>query len=348
MKRSTADPSGMDLDPRATAVGFVGAILVLAVLAVVVGVEELFASLSMADPATLVAVLGAAVVWLTAWALALRTVLRALDAHVSRIAVVAVYAGALFANNVTPFGQAGGEPVSALLISEAADTEYETALAAIASADSLNFVPSTGLALVGVTYFSVAAAAGDRLQYATVAVVTMAVALPVVGYLAWTNRDRLERAVDGAITPLAQSVGRRVPRLEAPTRGAVAARIDGFFRAIEAVATDRWTLLIAFGFSTVGWAAQAVALWLSLQAVGVAAPFAAVLVAVPVGAIAGVTPLPGGLGGVEATLVALLVPLAGVSAATAAAAVVLHRGAIYWLPTLVGGGVAAALGAGRV
>ena len=348
MKRPTADPSGMDLDARATAAGFVGALVVLAILAVLVGVGELVEALSMADPATVAAVLGMAVVWLTAWAFALRAVLRALDASISRLSVIAVYAGALFANNVTPFGQAGGEPISALLISEAADTEYETALAAIASADSLNFVPSTGLALVGVTYFSVAAAAGDRLQYATVAVVAMAVALPVVGYLAWTNRTRLERAVDGAITPLAQTVGRRVPRLEAPSEGAVAARIDGFFRAIEAVATDRWTVLIAFGFSTIGWTAQAVALWLSLQAVGVAAPFAAVLVAVPVGAIAGVTPLPGGLGGVEATLVALLVPLAGVSAATAAAAVVLHRGAIYWLPTLVGGGVASALGAGRV
>ena len=338
----------MDVDARATAAGFLGALVVLAVLAVVVGLEDLLATLATARPPAVAAVLGAAVVWLTAWALALRTVLGALDASLSRPTAVAVYAGALFANNVTPFGQAGGEPVSALLISEAAGTEYETALAAIASADSLNFVPSTGLALVGVTYFSVAAAAGDRLQYATVAVVAMAVALPVVGYLGWTNRDRLERGADRAFTPLARTVGRRVPRLEAPARGAVAARIDGFFRAIETVATDRTRLLVALGLSTVGWVAQAVALWLSLQAVGVAAPVAAVLVAVPVGAIAGVTPLPGGLGGVEATLVALLVPLAGVSAATAAAAVVLHRGAIYWLPTLVGGGVASALGADRV
>jgi uncharacterized membrane protein YbhN (UPF0104 family) len=69
---------------------------------------------------------------------------------------------------------------------------------------------------------------------------------------------------------------------------------------------------------------------------------------VPVGAIASVTPLPGGLGGIEAVLIALLVPLAGVSGATAAAAVVIHRGAIYWLPTLVGAGVSSALGAQRV
>jgi len=43
-------------------------------------------------------------------------------------------------------------------------------------------------------------------------------------------------------------------------------------------------------------------------------------------------------------LVALLVPTTALDPATAGAAVVLHRTATYWLPTLVGGGVAAALG----
>jgi len=348
LKRPTVDRPNMDVDVRATAAGFAGALLVLAALAWLVGVEDLLAALAAARPPAVAAVLAAAALWLTAWAFALRTLLRGVDAPISRASAVAVYAGALFANNVTPFGQAGGEPVSALLVSEAAGTEYETALAVIASADSLNFVPSTALALVGVTYYSVAAASGQRLQYATAAVVAMAVALPVGGYLAWTNRDRLERGADRVLTPLARAVGRHVPRLEAPTRGAVADRIDGFFRTIEAVAADRRTVALALGFSTLGWVAQALALWLALQAVSATVPAAAVLVAVPVGAIAGVTPLPGGLGGVEATLVALLVPLAGVAAATAAAAVVLHRGAIYWLPTLIGGGVAAALGAGRV
>ena len=337
----------MRVDVRTTVAGFLGALAVLAVLAWAVGVEDLLAALSTARPWGVAGVLAAGAVWLTAWALALRTVLGALDAPVSRGRAVAVYAGALFANNVTPLGQAGGEPFSALLISEAAAVEYETALAAIASADSLNFVPSTGMALVGVGYLSVVAAVGDRLRVAGAVVVVLALALPVVAYLGWTNRERLRRGVDGALAPLARSVGRRVPGLEAPSREAVTARVEGFFGAVETVATDRRTLLAAVGLSTLGWVAQAAALWLALSAVGVTAPAAAVLVAVPVGAIAGVTPLPGGLGGVEAVLVVLLVPLAGVSAATAAAAVVLHRGAIYWLPTLLGGGVAAAFGAER-
>ena len=334
------------LDGRTVAAGFLGALVVLAALAWLVGVEGLLASLATARPGVVVAVGGAAVVWVTAWALALRTVLRALAAPIPLGRAVAVYTGALFANNVTPFGQAGGEPVSALLISEAADTEYETALAAIASADAVNLVPSVALALVGVVFLWLGDL-GRELLWATAAVVGLAVALPTVAYLAWSNRRRLEAVVGAAVTPVAQAVGGRVPRLEAPSRSAVEARVDGFVQSLEVVAADRRTLLAAVGYSALGWFAQAVALWLALYSVGVVTPVAVVLVAVPLGAVAGVTPLPGGLGGVEATLVAVLIPLAGVSAASAAAAVAIHRGAIYWLPTLVGGGVASALGAGR-
>ena len=338
----------MDLDLRATAAGFLGAVAALGIIAHVVGVGDLLFALSLARLDVVAALVAMAAVWLVAWALALRTVLAALGAAVSPWRASVVYAGVLFANNVTPFGQAGGEPVSALIVAESAGTEYETALAAVASADSLNVVPSTALGLAGVAYLSVTAAVGDRLRVAGAAVGALAVALPAAGYIAWRARARLEAAAVAAFMPAAWVVGRTVPRLEAPTRDAVATRVDGFFRAIEVVGTDRRTLGVALGFSTLGWLAQAAALWLSLYAVGVVSPVAAVLVAVPVGAIAGVTPLPGGLGGVEAVLIALLVPLAGVTAATAAAAVFLHRGAIYWLPTLLGGGVAAAIGADRV
>jgi uncharacterized protein (TIRG00374 family) len=337
----------MRLDVRATVAGFAGALVVLGLLAWLVGIDELLTTLAMADRSGIAGVLAAGLVWLVAWALALATVLSALDAPISAPRAVAVYAGVLFSNNVTPFGQAGGEPISALLISESADTPYENALAAIASADSINFVPSTALALIGVTYYSVAAAAGDELRLATAAVVVLAVGIPVAGYLGWRNRKRVEAGIARTLTPVARAIGKRVPRLSAPTRQAIENRVDGFFRSLEDVAGDRQSLAVAIGLSTLGWVAQATALWFALSAIGATAPYVAVLVAVPVGAIASITPLPGGLGGVEAALIGLLVPLAGVSAATAAAAVALHRGAVYWLPTFIGGGVAAALAADR-
>ena len=59
------------------------------------------------------------------------------------------------------------------------------------------------------------------------------------------------------------------------------------------------------------------------------------------------TPLPGGAGGIESVLVFLLVaaPLANVDQSVALAGVVVFRGAVYWVPVVVGGTVTAGIGA---
>jgi uncharacterized protein (TIRG00374 family) len=328
---------------RATLVGFAGALFALAVLSWLVGVEDILAALSLADPPVVLVVVGVAVCWLTAWGLSLRTVLGVLGAPITAPVAVLVFAGATFANNVTPFGQAGGEPVSALLVSRAADSEYETGLAAIASVDALNFVPSIALALVGLGYFATTITFGENLELVSVVVVGFALALVFAVYFGWTNRYRVERAAVDTLTPLARRVGATVPRLSPPSREALAGRIEGFFTAVERVGTNPRGLVLALGFSAAGWVGLATSLWLSLFALGHTVPAAVVLVAIPAGAMAGVTPLPGGLGGVELVLGALVTATSGVPLATVTAAVLIHRGATYVLPTLVGGGTAAVL-----
>lgn len=337
----------MEIDLRATAVGFALATLVLAGLLWLVGVGRVTSALWRADPTTLAAVFGVAVCWLSAWGLALHTVVSGLGSQLSRRLAVFVFAAATFANNVTPFGQAGGEPVAALFVSRASDTEYETGLAAIASVDSLNFVPSILLATAGIGYFSTRVAFGSRLRVASYAVVGLALAVPILAVLGWRYRYRVERAAVGAVTPVLRLVARVLPGRGKPTRAAVRSRVEGFFGAIERVGGDRRRLVLALGFSTAGWLCLATSLWLSLAALDQAVAFPVVLVVVPVGAIAGITPLPGGLGGVETVIVALLAAL-GVPASVAAAAVVIHRTGTYVLPTVVGGAVAGALGSQSV
>ena len=51
-----------------------------------------------------------------------------------------------------PFGQTGGDPVSAVLIDRVAETEYETGLAAIGSVNALNRIASIFLGLLAVSY----------------------------------------------------------------------------------------------------------------------------------------------------------------------------------------------------
>ena len=338
----------MNGDRSATVLGFAAAVVVLAVLFWLVGVGEVLEALAGADPGIVALLVPVAFVWLSSWGLALYTVLRVLGTPVSAPMAVLVFSAAVFSNNVTPFGQAGGEPISGLLISEAADSEYETGLAAIASVDALHFLPSVGLATVGLTTVILGTVSlGRNLRIAAVAVGVLVLTIPVVAYLGWRYRFEVEAVVTRLFTPVIRALSRLVPGRSEPSPDVVGDRIEGFFAAIDRVAASRRTVGAAVGCSLSGWLALSVSLWLSALALGYAVPFAAVLLVVPVGSIAGITPLPGGLGGIEAAFVVLLVSTTGIPAATASAAVVLHRGATYWLPTFVGGGTAAALGARR-
>ncbi|WP_251329340.1 lysylphosphatidylglycerol synthase transmembrane domain-containing protein [Haloplanus pelagicus] len=333
---------------RATVLGFVGALVVFAVLFSLVGVDDLLSTLSGADLRLVGLVFLVTLGWLAAWGLALRVVLDVLGVSLTVPEALFVFTGAMFSNNVTPFGQAGGEPITALLISRVADTEYETGLAAIASVDTLNFVPSITIALVGVGYFVTETAFGtnSRLELALVAVIGLAVGVPALVYLGWQRRYRLEARIVGVLTPAVRRVARHVPRVPVPTVGGIERRINGFFRAIERVAANPRGLAIALAFSSIGWFCQMLGLWLAFRAIGTPIPLSVALFVVPIGAIAGVTPLPGGAGGIESVLVVLLVaaPLPAVTEPVALAAVVVFRGMIYWTPTVLGGLVTGVVG----
>jgi uncharacterized protein (TIRG00374 family) len=335
---------------RATVVGFAAATVVFAVLITVAGVDDLLATLRAAN-ARAVALVGAATLgWLLAWAVSLHTVLGVLGVGCSYPSAFLLFSGATFANNVTPFGQAGGEPITAFLISRVTDAEYERGLAAIASVDTLNFVPSITIALLGAGYFAteVALGANRSLLVAVGGVVALAVLVPSVVYLGWQRRYGLEARLVSGMTPVVRALARRLPRVPVPAPDGIETRIDGFFRAIERVAATPRGLSVALAASTTGWLCQTAALWVAFEAIGVSVPVSVVFVVVPIGAIAGVTPLPGGAGGIETVLVLLLLaaPLPQVTQAAAVAAVVIFRGAIYWLPVLIGGIVVAWIGAG--
>jgi hypothetical protein len=335
---------------RATVVGFAAAAAVFAVLFTLVGVGDLVATLRAAETGAVALVVVATVAWLLAWAVSLYTVLGVLGVDLSYPSSFLLFSGATFANNVTPFGQAGGEPITAFLISRVTDAEYERGLAAIASVDTLNFVPSITIALLGAGYFAteVALGANRSVLVAVGGVIGLAVVVPSLVYLGWRRRYGLEARIVDGLTPVIRVLARRLPRVPVPTPEGIEDRIDGFFRAIERVAANPRQLAVALAASTAGWLCQTLALRVAFEAIGVSVPLSVVFVVVPIGAIAGVTPLPGGAGGIETVLVLLLLaaPLPQVTEPVAVAAVVIFRGAVYWIPVLVGGTVVAWIGTG--
>ncbi|WP_137290468.1 lysylphosphatidylglycerol synthase transmembrane domain-containing protein [Natronorubrum halophilum] len=321
---------------RAFLIGVVGTVAVFAVLFFAVGARRILESLLSADPSLVVATFVLALCWLAAWSLMLRTVLASLDVDISISTAFFVYAGAVFANNVTPFGQAGGEPIAALLISKVSDSRYETGLVGIASVDVLNVVPSVSLILAGVGYYATTATVGESLETAVGSAVALIAAIVFAMVLVWRWRDALIDRLPAIVAPQLGRLG--LERFDSETlEEDLSDRLGRLFENIERVAMDRWRLATAVGLSLAGWLFQVFALTAAFAALGYSVPPSVLLFVIPLANLAGAAPLPGGLGGIEAAFVTLLVPTTGIEASAITAAVLIFRGAVYWMPVAIGG-----------
>ncbi|MFD1564187.1 YbhN family protein [Haloarchaeobius amylolyticus] len=321
---------------RAFVIGIAGAVAAFAILFFLVGVRDVLDSLLSATPSLVVATFALALGWLAAWSLMLRTVLASLGIGIPVGKSFLVYAGAVFANNVTPFGQAGGEPIAALLISKTADARYETSLVGIATVDVINVVPSIALILVGVGYYATTAAIGQRLETAVGSAIVLIAGIVLVMALVWRYHRTIVERLPAIVAPRLGRLG--LERFDSETlEEDIADRLGRFFENIERVATDRWRLAAIIGLSLCGWLFQTAALTVAFAAIGYDVSAYVLLFVIPLANLAGAAPLPGGLGSIEAAFVTLLVPTTGIPASAITAAVLIFRGAIYWMPILIGG-----------
>ncbi len=330
-------------DLLATVAGLASAALVFALMFYIVDAREVFRAASGADPVLLAAVAGTILLWNVSWGLALWNVVRALDIPLPVHTAVLVNAAGAFANHVTPFGQAGGEPVTAWLLSKTADTEYEVGLASITSLDAINVVPSLTFAAVGSLYY-VTTETGGPLGVLPLAVITAAVALPLAALLAWRFRAPLRARFGTTATTALARVVSVVPRVSLPSADDLADRVSGFADALGRVAVSRERLAAAVGCSALGWAFQAIGLWVTFLALDSFVPLYVPFFVLPLGKVGSIFPTPGGLGGTEAINVTLLTLLTAVSAPTIAAVVTIHSVGGYLLTSTVGAAATSALG----
>jgi uncharacterized protein (TIRG00374 family) len=333
---------------RSLLLGFAGGLVLMAGLLWLVEGARVGAILRQANPVFVGAVIGLAFLWLVAWGLMLRAVLETVGVRVSPTTSFFVHVTAVFANNVTPFAQAGGEPVTALLVSKVSDTSYERSLAGIASVDVLNAVSSVSLMMLGVGVYATSFTLGSGLYTAVGSVFGFAAVALVVFALLWRYRTAVTDRVASTVATVPGWFRRGPLGSVSVSEADIADRMRGFFESLELIASDRRGVAVALSLSTAGWVFQAGALVTAFGALGYTLPLDVALFAIPLSNLAGATPLPGGLGGIEAALVALLAPTTGIDAAIVTAAVLLFRVAVYWIPVAVGGTSATAYGVGAL
>ncbi len=326
---------------RAQVAGVVVGLATLGLLGYLLGFTDVVATLGTLSPrqVTLLSVLGLVPVVL--WGVALWLALDAIGVSTSLGRAVLLFGVSLFFNGVTPFGQAGGAPLSSGVIAHAVRTPYEQALAALGGLDALNKLATVLLWLLG----GASLAAGTDIAGAREAVVVTGVAVVVATVtllLLWRARDRLADGVAAGLTRLLALAGRVVPGWSPPPPDAVADRVDGFVAAIERLAGSRRRLAAISALAVAGQLVVVFLLYLSLT-LFCDPSLAAVLFVVPLSRVAATVPTPGGLGSAEVLLTGLLVTVAGTTPTVAGAVAVVYRVTAFWIPGLLGGVAAAGL-----
>ena len=326
------------------ALGLLVAIGIVVLLLVVVGIDDVIASLTAADPTVLVGVVAVALCWLASWGLSLYVGLRILGVPTSAPRAVLAFAGVAFANSVMPFAQLGGQPVAALFLSRTTRSDYETSLLATATVDALNLLPAGLFVLIGAGTLARSRSLDGEVGLAVASVVGLSVALPLLAYAAWRYRRAVGRHGRRTGSAVRRAVTVVLPARRLPSPEALRERLGRFFGGVGRLRSNPRSLALGFAFSLLGWVFFVSSFWLSLVAVGYRVPFGVVLLAVPTSMLAVALPSPGGLGGVEAMLVFLTVSLSGIDPAGALAAALVHRGATHLLPIVIGAASVGVLG----
>ena len=132
-----------------------------------------------------------------------------------------------------------------------------------------------------------------------------------------------------------RDAGPGASRLRRARRRRRRAVIGGTSEAVEILRSrDLGVVAGAIGY----WAFDNAVLWATFQAVGAHVPLSVVLMGYLIGQLGGLLPIPGGVGGIDGGLIGTLV-VYGAPAGATAAAVLIYRVILFWVP-LLGGAVA--------
>lgn len=328
-----AETSGEMFDRRTTVkvvAGFVVAGLLLYLFGRVIGWGKILRTLQRAKPVWFGLALVSTVVSLVVWAKSWDVILCAVGVDVPFRKIVVTYFAATFADYATPFGKAGGGPFIAYVLAADTEANYQDSLASVVTADLLNLLPFFTFAGVGTVALLVQGEVPNQAQFLVTGLGALAILLPIAIYASYRYRE----FVEGLVVKVASPVARHVERVEAES---VRNRVHEFYEHVDNIAANRGQLAHTLVYAYVGWLFFAAPLYLAGRTLGLHLDPMLVLFVVPASSLAGVVPTPGGVGGVEVALVALLVALAGLQTDLAASAALIYRVASYWFALAVGG-----------
>jgi uncharacterized protein (TIRG00374 family) len=311
--------------------GFLVAGVVIYYFGTRIGWGEIFAIIRGADYRWVAVACASTTLSLVIWSKAWDVLLSVVDVDIPFPKLSVTYIAATFADYMTPFGRAGGGPFVAYVLSRDERASFEDSLASIVTSDALNLVPFFTFAAVGFLALVFTGEFPSGARTLLWGLGALFVVLPLLAYLFWTRREAVERLADWVISPVARRTDRIDPH-------GIRDRVDEFYGLVDRMAVDRRAIAKTLGFAFVGWIFFALPLYFAALTLGVHLSPLVVLFVVPASTVAGFVPTPGGLGGVEAAIVGLVVALTALGPETAAALALVYRVASFVYVLVLGGG----------
>ncbi|WP_181692279.1 lysylphosphatidylglycerol synthase transmembrane domain-containing protein [Natronomonas sp. LN261] len=227
-----------------------------------------------------------------------------------------------------PYAMAGTQTVMAYLSSRDDRIEIEHAFGAVLVADILVYVPHFTLGGVGILVYSGNVPNGTLLS-AGIPVAALVAVLGVGYYQRWVVYRVFER-VSAVVNAVRSRIGR-------PSNVKEKSRVSAFYDSIDRISSSRRATASGLVFGHLGMLFLMIPLTIAGHAVGVRIPIALSAGIVMITKFSGVLPTPGGVGGIEAIMVAMLVTIGDIGSATATAVTLLYRLSTYWYLILLGG-----------
>lgn len=326
---------------RRIGVSFAIAVALLAGFLYVLGPTRLAGRLAGADLAVFAVGLVAVLLALACWSEGTRVLFRSSGARLSPRRSFVAYGTGAFGKQVLPMGNAGGPAVMAYAYDRETRLGYSRSLAVIVVAELLSLAASILLGLVGVVVLVAGGARTGSIRWLALGMAVIAVLVAALSAVVWYRRAGVTAALASGAGLVSPTVARVAPGIASrldPDR--VTAGLERYYATVESVVADRGALLRAALLTQLGWVLFVVPLYTGALALGVRLPIALVAFLVPAAGLATLFPLPGGLGGLEIVLAAVLGSLATLELAEAGAVVVAYRLASFWFFVFVGGSCA--------
>jgi len=232
-----------------------------------------------------------------------------------------------FLNNVTPFGQAGGQPLMAYIISDNSDSKYEESLATVVSADFMTGFPLLTFGLLSAIYFSLNGLESETVsQVAIFSVVAITFTSGLV-YTLWFKAGKIEAVI--------LRVFERIIPWD-PWIQKIDNALDNIQETFETFGDDPRGLVKPGIYAHISFITDISVLYIVLLSLGVSVNPLYLFLAFPIANLSKSAPTSGGSGVYELTLASILSVTLGIEFAVAVASALLYRLTTYWVAIVVG------------